>query len=262
MNRTLAIINGIALVSTIIVNYLSNTGVFNGNTMQTVSDQYLNLFTPAGYAFSIWGLIYLGLLAFSIYTGRFLFTRNEPNQAIGKIGWWFLISSLANSLWVVAWLYNNTLISVFLMVILLLSLINMIIKLKCNLTTINKKDYMLIALPFNLYLGWISVAIIANIAAYLTKISWSAWGVSAVNWTLIMLVVAGLVNMYMVTQRNMRVFGLVGIWALLAIATRQQEYSAIVYTSYGVATAILLGIFFNLVRPANKHLNKLNLLEP
>ena len=67
MKKTLQIANGVALVFTIVMNYLSNTGIFNGNTMQTVSDNYRNFFTPAGYAFSIWGVIYLGLLGFVFY---------------------------------------------------------------------------------------------------------------------------------------------------------------------------------------------------
>ena len=250
MRNTFPIVNGIALVSTVIVNYLSNSGAFNGNTMKTVSDRYFNLFTPAGYAFSIWGLIYLGLFAFAIYTGRSLFTKKEPHPALAKIGWWFLISCLCNSLWVTAWLYDYTILSVGLMVMILLSLLKIITALHISLAKENTNDYFLITVPLSLYVGWISVAIIANIAAYLTKIQWNGFGIDAATWTIIMIVIAGLVNIYMVTQRNMRAFGAVGIWALLAIAANQTtDSSAIVYTCYAVAVAILAAAVINVAKP-------------
>ena len=112
------------------------------------------------------------------------------------------------------------------------------------------KEYLLITIPFTLYVGWISVAIIANIAAYLTKIQWDGFGIDAATWTIIMIVIAGLVNIYMVTQRNMRAFGAVGIWALLAIAANQTtDSSTIVYTCYGVAVAILAAAVINFAKP-------------
>ena len=253
MKKILPIVNGIALVSTIFVNYLSNTGAFNGNTMKTVSDRYFNLFTPAGYAFSIWGLIYLGLFAFAIYTGRSLFNKQEPHPALSKIGWWFLISCICNSSWVVAWLYNYTLLSVGLMALILISLLKIILNLRISLSKENIKDYLFISLPFTLYVGWISVASIANIAAYLTKIQWDGFGLSSANWAIIMIVIAGLVNIYMVTQRNMRAYGLVGIWALLAIASNQSaDAKTIAYTCYGVSATILLSIIINFARPKYK----------
>ncbi|RZK41808.1 MAG: tryptophan-rich sensory protein [Pedobacter sp.] len=250
MRHTLPIVNGIALVSTVFVNYLSNSGAFNGNTMKTVSDRYFNLFTPAGYAFSIWGLIYLGLFCFTIYTGRSLFTKQEPHPALSKIGWWFVISCICNSLWVTAWLYDYTLLSVGLMVMILISLLNIITSLNISLKRENNKNYWLISIPFTLYVGWISVAIIANIAAYLTRVKWDGFGIDSTMWTIGMIVIAGFVNVYMITQRNMRAFGAVGIWALLAIAANQStDSSAIVYTCYGISTAILLSTIINMVKP-------------
>jgi len=80
MKKIYQITNGVALVITVIINYLSNTGIFNGETMATVSAKYQNLFTPAGYAFSIWGLIYLGLFGFVIYFGPFVRQTNEKEK--------------------------------------------------------------------------------------------------------------------------------------------------------------------------------------
>jgi hypothetical protein len=75
MKKTLALANGIALIITIFVNYLSNTGALNGNTMKVVSDKYFNYFTPAGFAFSIWGLIYVGLFDLCFIPGVMLLKK-------------------------------------------------------------------------------------------------------------------------------------------------------------------------------------------
>src|SRR5690606_26660991 len=127
MKKTLSLVNGIALLVTIVINYLSNTGVFGGNTMETISDKYANYFTPAGYAFSIWGLIYIGLAGFVVYTGRSLFMKKGDDTLIERIGWWFVLSCVANSLWVVTWLLDYTGISVLLMFVILLSLVKIIV---------------------------------------------------------------------------------------------------------------------------------------
>ena len=141
--KKLQIANGIALVTTIIINYLSNTGLFNGSTMKTVSLKYHNYFTPAGYAFSIWGLIYLGLLGFVFYTGRSLFKKiddqvNNEKDVVLKIGWWFVISCAGNSLWVVMWLYDYIGISVLLMLLVLFSLLKIILNTRMEQTVITK----------------------------------------------------------------------------------------------------------------------------
>src|SRR5690554_5154722 len=163
MKTLLPVANGIALIITIVMNYLSNTGVFNGNTMETISDRYSNYFTPAGYAFSIWGLIYLGLLGFVFYTGRSLFTRKEADPFLFNIGWWFVLSCLANSLWVVTWLNDYIGFSVLLMIILLISLLKIIVNTRMELDHHPFKKYLFIFWPFALYSGWVSVALIANI---------------------------------------------------------------------------------------------------
>ncbi len=176
MKKTLPIANGIALVVTILVNYLSNTGVFNGKTMAEVSGSYHNYFTPAGYAFSIWGLIYLGLLAFVIYSAKGLFKKVEDEWPVLEIGWWFVISCVANSCWVIAWLYDYTGLSVIIMIILLISLLKIILNTRMELDDLPLKKIAFVWWPFCIYSGWISVALIANVAAYLTKIKWQWMG--------------------------------------------------------------------------------------
>lgn len=245
MKKTLPIANGIAFIIMVVINYLSNTGIFNGNTMEIISDKYTNYFTPAGYAFSIWGIIYLGLLGFVIYTGRSLFSKKESDPNLFKIGWWFVISCISNSLWVITWLNDFTGLSVLIMIVLLISLIKIILNTRMELDYHPIKKYLFIFWPFALYAGWISVALIANVSAWLTKINWSGWGISHITWTIIMIIIAGVINIYMIQKRNLREFGIVGIWGLIAIAVSNGNNagnSTIVYASNIVVAVIFIFI--------------------
>lgn len=244
MKKTLQIGNGIALITTIVINYLSNTGVFNGNTMASISARYENEFTPAGYAFSIWGLIYLMLLGFAVYQGRSLFKSvKEEDNTVLQIGWWFIISCIANSLWVVVFLYDQILLSVVVIAILLLSLLKIVVNTRMELDNPPLKKFAFVWWPFCIYAGWISVAIIANIAAYLTKINWNGFGVSEITWTIIMIAIAGILNIFMTWNRNMREFALVGVWALVAIAIANwHREQSVVTGSLIVASIIFINI--------------------
>lgn len=218
MKRFLQTGNVIAFLVMLVFNYLSNTGVFNGNTMASVSAEYQNLFTPAGYAFSIWGLIYLGLFAFVIYQGRSLFKLSIADDFVSRIGLWFMVSCLANSLWVLAWLYEYTGTSVLIMIVLLFSLLRIVIKLDMELDDVPVRKIVFVWWPFSIYAGWITVALIANIAAWLTKIGWNGFGISELSWTIIMICIATFINLLITWTRNMREFAMVGVWALIAIA--------------------------------------------
>ncbi len=241
MKKILQISNGIALIVTLVINYLSNTGIFNGNTMATVSARYQNYFTPAGYAFSIWGFIYLGLLAFVIYQGRGLFKKTGDEWPVPEIGWWFVVSCAANSLWVFAWLYDYTGLSVIIMIILLISLIKIVLNTRMELDDLPLKKIAFVWWPFCLYSGWITVALVADIAAWLTKIHWNGFGISGVAWAIIMIIVAGIINLIVTWNRNMREYALVGSWALIAIAVaNRHEAQSIFIAAIGVAVILLI----------------------
>lgn len=244
MKKTLQTLNGIAAVTMIIMGYLSNTGIFNDKTMASVSAEYQNLFTPAGYAFSIWGLIYLSLLGFVIYYGRSLFKANiKEDNTVTEVGWWFFISCLANSLWVVVWLYEYTLISVCLMIVLLFSLLKIVVKTKMELHHAPLKKFLFLFWPFCIYSGWVSVALIANIAAYLTKTGWDRFGFSETFWTVVMMVIAAFIHLFMIWKRNMREFALVLIWSLIAIAVaNRNENSTVVWMASIVAVIVFINI--------------------
>ena len=251
MKKTLPIVNGVALVSTIVMNYLSNTGVFNGQTMKTVSDAYFNYFTPAGYAFSIWGLIYLALFAFVFYSGRTLFNAKIQEPILEKIGWWFAISCVGNSLWVVAWLYLYPALAALIMFVILFSLLKIVLIIQPEMVKSSFKRRLLILFPFSLYVGWISVALILNVAAWLTKIGWNGWGISAEYWTITLIVIAGLVNILAHFKLNLKAFLAVGIWALIAISvsnTKNNGPQSIIYACYVIASILLVVLLLSFLK--------------
>jgi len=248
MKKIYQVANGIALVVTVIINYLSNTGIFNGETMATISAKYQNLFTPAGYAFSIWGLIYLGLFGFVIYFGPFTKQTIEKDRVILNIRWWFVISCLANSVWVITWLYDYTFCTILLMILLFVSLLKIIKLTQDDVSKSTSHKYVYLKIPINIYAGWISVALIADVAAYLTKIGWNGFGISNTVWTLIMFGIALLIHLFMIWRCHIPVFGLAAVWALIAIAVANKIVNATVYTfAVIVAVIVLLNVIIYFV---------------
>ncbi|MHA4740282.1 tryptophan-rich sensory protein [Dyadobacter sp. MSC1_007] len=254
MKKTLQIANILALIVTVVINYLSNTGIFNNSTMASVSARYQNLFTPAGYAFSIWGLIYIGLAAFVVYQSRGLFGKKNVPEVVEKIGWLFVISCAANSVWVIAWLYDYTGTSVLIMTVLLATLWRIVVRTRMELDVIPIKQIALTWWPFAIYLGWICVALIANIAAYLTKIGWNGFGLTPLALTVIMICIAGIINIALTWTRNLRESAMVGIWALIAVAVANWDtMPTVAYTAIAVSAIILVSSSVHAYRNRGRH---------
>lgn len=241
MKKILKVLNIIVFLIMVGVNYISNTGAIAGETMATVSAKYENLFTPAGYAFSIWGVIYIGLLSFVVFQARELFSDRNKSNVTEQIGWWFVVSCAANILWIFAWLNEYLLLSVLIMMFLLFSLIRIIYNTRMELDDEPLKVIAFVWWPFSFYSGWIAVALIANVAAYLTSIGWNGFGISEITWTIIMILIAGVINLVITWTRNMREFALVGVWALVAIAVANwNDQPSVVVTALVVAAVLFV----------------------
>ena len=236
MKKTLRILNLIVFILVILFNYFSNTGAINGETMGSVSAEFQNLFTPAGYAFSIWGLIYLALAGFVIF--QLVSTRGR--EEADKIGWWFVISGLLNIAWIFAWLNYYTGLSVLIMIMLLISLIMIIWNTRMELDDAALPVIAFVWWPFSFYSGWITVALIANTAAWLTAIEWNGFGISETTWTLIMIFAALLINLIITWTRNMREFALVGAWGLIAVGIANRGEHEILFWTAIIAAGILV----------------------
>lgn len=240
MKKILQISNGVALISTIFINYLSNTGAINDTTIGDVSKGLTTLFTPAGYAFSIWGFIYLMLFGFIVYQGRSLFVKVRDDDFVLKTGWWFVISCIANSAWIFAWLYGFTGLSCFFIFLLLVSLLKIVMNNAMELWDAPISVIAFLWWPFVFYSGWVTVASIANVSSFLIKVDWDGFGIMPEVWTIIMIIIATIINLSVTWTRNMREFAIVGAWALVAIAyANYPSNMSIVYTA-AIAAAILV----------------------
>lgn len=241
MKKVYQISNGLAFGSTVFINGLSNSGLMNNTNIGEVSRDLNTMFTPAGYAFAIWGLIYLMLLAFCIYQGRSLFVRVKDDEFVLKTGWWFVISCIANSSWVFCWIYEYTALSVVCIFLLLISLLVIVYRNRMEIWDAPIDVIAFLWWPFVIYSGWVTVASIANVSAYLKKINWDGFGVADETWTIVMILIAGLLNLVVTWKRNMREFAIVGAWALVAIAVANQYTSqTIEYLAYSVAAVLVL----------------------
>ena len=236
--KILLLSNTITLLFALVMNALAGSAVFNGTSVAEVSARYESLFTPAGYAFAIWGVIYLLLIAF---VGFQWYSRIKLNQDenLNRTGFWFAISNLANGFWIAAWVSGYIGMSVVLMLVLLLSLIVLTIQLRLEIWDAPVRIIVFVWWPVCIYTGWIIVATVANISAFLVSINWNGGFLSPQIWTIILIAVATAIYLFLISTRNMREAAMTGVWALIAIAVKQwQENQSIVIAAI-VAAAIL-----------------------
>lgn len=220
MKKKLSILNLMSVILVIAVNYISQIMEFNGTTIGEISSRYVNLFTPASYAFAIWGIIFLALLAYGIFQIRRAFFSKKESIFIEQTGYWFVLANILNCCWVFAFVYDYTGLSVLIMFGILISLIKIILN-----TDMERWDAPLTTIafvwwPICIYSGWIAVATVANISAYLAKLGWKGGFLTETSWSIVMIIIAAILNLMMIWKRNMREFAAVGVWALIAIYVR------------------------------------------
>ena len=243
----------LAAIATIAFNGISQSIPIGGRTSADISNQYTTFFTPANYAFAIWGVIYLLLMAFGVYQalpGQ----RQNPNMR--KIGWLFILSCVLNCAWITLFQYDQILISAVVIVAFLLTLIAIYVRLNIGRAKVSTADRWLLHLPFSVYLGWLSVATIANISVLGVAQNWgNPLGIAAPTWAAIMLVVATLVGLIIATTRRDVGFVLVFVWAFVAIINKQSA-TPVVSTTALVTVIVLLvvlagSVLFNYRRSHN-----------
>lgn|SRR5690554_1919044 len=219
--RILQLMNISGFIAMVIVNALANSLPIAGKTTGELSAQYPNLFVPAGFTFSIWGLIYLLLAAFVVYQAKGIFSSvKERMTLLNRISWFFFLSSLLNIAWLFAWHYERILLSVIIMLLLLITLITIYLRLNIGVEKRNTAEKILVQIPFSIYLGWISIATIANITAFLTWSNWNRFGLSEGFWFLVMLAISTILALVVLYRRKDFFFILVVIWAYIGIFAR------------------------------------------
>ncbi len=222
-----------AFMLVVVFNIMSNALPINGQTMPEISAKYPSLFTPAGFTFSIWGLIYLALLLFVVYQALPSQRNNETVAGISRL---FQANCLANASWIVAWHYDLLNVSLLIMLVLLVTLVLIYRRLLGAIERASLTRHLLLHLPFSLYTGWITLATIANLSAVQTGNGWDNIGLTAVSWTLLKLALAGTIGATIVLRFGDAVFVLVVAWAAYGISVMQSATPAV----SGAATTLSL----------------------
>ncbi|MEI6509439.1 MAG: tryptophan-rich sensory protein [bacterium] len=229
-------VNVIAVLAVIVINILANALPLNGQNTGAISDRFAVFFVPAGYVFSIWGLIYIGLLLFAIYQAL---PSQRENPRLVKIGYWFAFSSLANIAWLFLWHYLQFTWTIFAMLALLVSLLVIYLRLGVGKTIVPSSERWMVQAPISIYLGWISVATIANATQLLDFLKWNAWGISPEFWAVILLAIATVLSSAMSFRRGDIAYSLVIAWAFVGIALKHTA-TPLVSIAAWVATAVVL----------------------
>ena len=239
------IVNLVSVLLALTINSLASALPLNGQNTGEISDRFQVYFVPAGYVFSIWGIIYIGWIAFIIYQ---LQPSQKDNPRLRRLGYLFALSNLANAAWLFCWHYNLFGLSVLVMLALLGLLIVSYLKLDVNHVSVSRTEYWSVDILFSVYLGWITVATVANITDWLYFIGWDSFGISAQAWAVIMLGVASLLGLAMALTRRDVGYLAVLVWAFAGIAVKQSP-APMVATSAWTAAALMAGLaIFSLVR--------------
>jgi benzodiazapine receptor len=233
-------INIVAFLATVAVNALAGSTTFlNGVTSGEVSDMYPTLITPAGFTLVIWGIIYSLLLIFILYQA---IPKNRNKPFLNNIGILFALSGIFNISWLFLWHYELVTYSLILMLALLGTLIGIYLRLDIGRATVSIKERLAVHLSFSVYLGWISIATIANVAVALTAIGWDGWGIEPSTWAGIIIYFALLVTAVVLGTRKDVAFSLVVVWSLIGILANQSEYPNIALASeVGIVLILVAG---------------------
>lgn len=223
--RVLAILNIVGLVLVLTVNSLANVLPINGFNTGQVSSFYPNLFVPAGFTFSIWSLIYFMMIGFVAVSVKWMW--NAPDMPSGKLAQTvsplFLLTCLVNAGWILVWHYLMTGLSVLIMLVFLALLIQIYLKMQPFRESLSGFKKFFLYSFFVVYLGWISVATIANITALFVKLKWTGFGLEPAYWSLTLMAVAILLGLLFIVKRRDHAFAWVIAWALFGIHGSQAE---------------------------------------
>jgi hypothetical protein len=240
----------VVILATITINILANALPINGLNTGQISDAFSVYFVPAGYVFSIWGIIYIGLIAYAIYQAL---PAQKDNPRMQATGWWVVLGGLANSIWIFLWHYQQFVATLGAMLILLATLIAVYLRLRVGQKKVSTAETWMARVPFSIYLGWITVATVANISDVLDFVGWNRFGLSEATWMVIILgavlVIAGLMNFL----RRDVAYTLVILWALIGIGVKFPQEGIVTiatWVTFGLVALSLAAAFLVNRKPA------------
>ncbi len=242
--------NVLAFALTVVVNSLAgSTTLLGGKLTAAISDANPTLVTPAGYVFSIWGIIYVLLGIFVVYQAL---PSQNGKDFHERVGWFFVLSSLLNIVWLFLWQYEYLSLSVVVMFMLLATLIAIYLRLNIGKSKVALREKLAVHVPFSVYLGWITIATIADVSVTLVSVNWDGFGISQETWATLIVVIALLITLLVAATRKDVAYGLVIIWALLGIAVKQSGNQNIVMltevSAVVVAIALVVSVLVSRLR--------------
>jgi len=215
-SKRTAIITLISFVIVVVVNVVANVLPINGVSTAEIANSYPNLFAPASFTFAIWGVVYVMVFGYTLYQFKLFSTlRYQIHDLLMSTSITLIFVNLINSAWVVTWHYNMIEVSCGLIVVLLLLLIS--INLRLRYQRFDGNSNFLIKATFNVYLGWVTIATVANIVILLVSLSWDGLGISEEIWTSIIIVVAALIIVASIFSYQSLTIGCVGLWAFTGL---------------------------------------------
>lgn len=239
------ITNLLTVILALAVNILASTLPLNGQNTGEISDRFQVYFVPAGYVFAIWGIIYIGWIAFTIYQFQ---PSQKESPRLRRLGYLFALSNIANAAWLFAWHYNQFGLSVIIMLTLLTLLIASYLRLDVNRSSVSRTGRWSVDVPFGIYLGWITVATVANVTDWLYLVEWIGFGIAAPTWAVIMIAVASLVGLAMAITRQDAAYLFVLVWSFVGIAVKQTPAPDVVLAAWIGAGLMLVLAIYSLVR--------------
>lgn len=235
-NSVRQLLNVVGLVIALVVNVLATQLPLNGITTAQVSDRFPALFVPAGYVFAIWGVIYLGLIAFTVYQAL---PAQRENPRLQKLGLLFLLSNILNSIWLFTYHYLQLGLGLVVISLFLLVLIRIYTVLEIGVRKFKPAEFWLVNVPFSIYLGWLTVATIANATQLLYSLNWKGFGLSGEVWTVIMLAAAVIISALVSFTRRDAAYALVLVWAFVGISVKQTAVPVVANAARLAAVAVV-----------------------
>ncbi|MEQ8757418.1 MAG: tryptophan-rich sensory protein [Coleofasciculus sp. G1-WW12-02] len=228
-----------AILAAFGINIWANIAPIGGLTIGEISNTIFGeiKIIPASYAFAIWGIIYLGLISLGIYQ---VLPNQEQNPHLRQMGYSLVLASFAQIAWVFLFQYRQFALSLVAMLGILVPLIRVYLRLGIGSVRVSRKQKWYVHIPVSIYLAWISVATILNVAIVLYDLGWSGWGIDPSAWTAIALIVGAVITATVIIQRSDIAFPLVIAWAYIAIALRHTDTPLISGVAGGFAIALLL----------------------
>jgi len=239
-NTLFVIGNSLAVIFTIIVNSLAVILPINGMSTRELSDAIKNLFVPDGLTFSIWSIIYVLLILFMLYQINEVFIKKKNLEFLERIGFYFMLASLANIVWIFLWHYQQVNLSLLAMIILFVCLLMIYQRLKIGKTKTSFKEKMFIHIPISVYIGWITVATIANVTAFLVVNKVDGLLLGELIWTILVIFVATFITVLIIKNRSDIAYSLVIIWALLGIIIKRFKVNQSLEIAYISGVCIII----------------------